>query len=363
MTRRHKQQQFFDARSQQLGSDTQQQQYFDARSQLEPEQQFFDALSFHDDESPTLTRKPKRGQTPYVKSLNLDNMNILKSCIDTLPIVDSVLDFCRKNKVHNIYLVDGPNMGYQKSATFSTRQAFLSGKKFRKVLIDNMNKDNKKSLFLIVSQKSFRNGKSISPSCNNMLHVSNIIGQNQHFFLNMKVACYDKNTKNACMVSNETDDYVRKYLSNVLALKCRTTKNHITLYEISNDKSRNWLVDKKINIPRIAFPRTIFYKKPPIVSKTILPKRKTPTPKTTTTNKTLTMIWRPKRTITKMNTQNKQETIRPIPTLKVRPLYSHINMPSGTALQFGINPQVSKGLVQRLNTIKTSTSRQYKKEV
>lgn len=331
-----------------------QQVYYDALSQQmksEDLQEFYDALSFHKDQDqnlsyiPVIHRKRKSSQIPYITSLNQDNIIALRSCLDTLPLVKTILNLCKKEKVFNIFIVDGPNMGFEKTPIFKDRQKFLTGKAFRQTLIDNSTKDL--NLFIIVSQKQLKKTRtSIIPTCEDMLTISKIITQNKHFFVNITVACYDKNTNHRCMVPNETDDYVRKYLAYILLLKFSEMKHHISIYEISNDKSKNWYIDKKFKAPIIPFQRAIFKlkksshnTKTPVYRRSVNTRTKSFSPK----------IWVKKKVNTDQYIKpSKLPIFTNVPLIFTRPMYTHVNMPSGTAHQFGINSIVARGLIQRM---------------
>jgi hypothetical protein len=263
--------------------------------------------------------------------------------------------------------VDGPNIGFWKEKTFKNRELFLWGKKFRNVLLQNTIQTDT-NLYLIISQKELITKE---PTCDDMVSMSNLVNYKKQFFLNLSVACYDKKLDERCMVSNETDDFTRKYLSMTLLQKFRQYKKHVSIYEISNDESRNWKLDIKFKVPRIPFPTTLFREKPTIITKpkptiitkpkpTIITKPK-PTiitkPKPTIITKTKpTIITKTKPIFFTWKKKPKQKksplvlTTKPTPSLSLRPLYAHINLPSGMPQQFGINPAIANTLLQSYQT-------------
>lgn len=311
--------------------------------------------------SPTIQRKPKKKQSPSIKTLNQDNIKFIHSCLKSLRVVESILTECEKNKIQNIFVVDGPNMGFWKEKTFKNRELFLWGKKFRNVLLQNTIQTDT-NLYLIISQKELTK----EPTCDEMVSMSNMLHYKKQFFLNLSVACYDKKFDERCMVPNETDDFTRKYLSMTLLQKFRKYKKHVSIYEISNDESRNWILDSKFKVPRIPFPTTLFREKPTMITKT-KPTMITKTKPTMITKTKPTIITKTKPTIItktkplvftwkKKTIKQKQDksplvlTTKPTPSLSVRPFYAHINVPSGMPQQFGINPSIAKRLLQSYQT-------------
>lgn len=236
--------------------------------------------------TPTIQRKPKKKQTVYINKLNQENIKLIKSCLKSLHVVETILDECEKRKIQNIFVVDGPNMAYWKEKTFKTRQAFLLGRKFRNILLMNT-VQTETNLFLIISQKEFTKDAVSTPTCEQMMSISNMMEYKKQYFMNISVACYDKNIDERCMFPNEIDDYTRKYLSVVLSQKFRQYKKYIPIYEISNDESKNWLIDSRFKVPRIPFQTTLFREKKETA---------TPMTKPTTTLKPITMTWKKKQT-------------------------------------------------------------------
>lgn len=308
--------------------------------------------------SPDIQRKPKKKQTNYIKKLNMDNIKYIKSCIKKLDLVQYIIEECQKKNVENIFVVDGPNMGFWKQSTFKSRQSFLMGRNFRNLLIENTTKEHV-NLFLIISQKPLeKKENNVMPTCEQMMSFSNVVKHKKQFFINITVACYDQHTDERCMVPNETDDYTRKYISAVLKHTFRQSKKYVPIYEISNDESRNWFIDKKFKVPRIPFPisllthkeeKTIIKTKTSNPSSKIILKKEKPTPLLKTVwKKKVPLKWVEKTSVKNNNVIDNFPTTTPL--LTRRPLYTHINMPSGTAQQFGINPIIAKNLLKKLET-------------
>lgn len=134
----------------------QQQTYYDVLSQLKQDTDnddvFYDALSTYQEPlQNAIVRKRKKGQKIYLRQLMEDNMKHIRSCFDMFHVADSIVSICKKNNITDIFIVDGPNIGYYRSSSFHVRQSFLASKHFRNMLDMSYAKDNAK-LFVIVSQ-------------------------------------------------------------------------------------------------------------------------------------------------------------------------------------------------------------------
>lgn len=185
-----------------------------------------------------------------------------------------------------------------------------------------------------------------------MLMISEVITTHPSYFINIKVSCYDKKVNGPCLVSNETDDYARKYLIATLLRKLQTMKhNNIIVYEISNDKSKNWNInDKSLMAHRLQSPLKENIKKSsiknanlPILSNSS--SSKTPTKIKKPNSHAVKKIWVVKSSKTTPKTTT---VIKSVPSLKSRPIYTHSNMSSGTPEQFGINPIITRKIIQRM---------------
>lgn len=210
---------------------------------------------------PTIKRTAKKSQTDRITKTTNKNITYIKKCLKSTGFFENIYSICDTEKIENIFVIDGPNIGYHKSHVFESRERYLTGKNFYKFISKNT-ATSEKNLHIVVSQKDM----TAFDDCNDILEVFDTKYNQNNYFVHVRVSCYDETTKKRCMFSNEVDDFVRKYISIYLAKHYKKAKKYIPIYEISNDLSRNWETTDKITL--IRFPTSLLKTKPTKPTKT-----------------------------------------------------------------------------------------------